>query len=86
MISCFKYYYKYLYNLSFACYDWFLFVLSFQESLKGPVVNSTLYDLVPATPRIKIHPAETEGGMSKWFSSYNIGEKYIFITIFSMSV
>ena len=34
----------------------------FQESLKGPVVNSTLYDLVPATPRIKIHPAETEGG------------------------
>ncbi|CAE1160940.1 OSBPL9_10_11 [Acanthosepion pharaonis] len=32
-----------------------------KESLKGPVVNSTLYDLVPATPRIKIHPAETEG-------------------------
>uniref|UniRef100_A0A0L8GIU7 Oxysterol-binding protein n=1 Tax=Octopus bimaculoides TaxID=37653 RepID=A0A0L8GIU7_OCTBM len=36
-----------------------------KESLKGPVVNSTLYDLVPAAPRIKIHPAEAANSLQE---------------------
>ncbi|GAB1607369.1 oxysterol-binding protein-related protein 9-like isoform X1 [Argonauta hians] len=36
-----------------------------KESLKGPVVNRTLYDLAPPTPRIKIHPAEAANSLQE---------------------